>query len=96
MARIKNYLKGYDLNFTPAAKRDLKKLEIKHAADIVEKLEDLVKGVENLDITPLEGTQEPIFRLRVGDYRAIYEVKKHIITVSVIEVGHRKQIYRRR
>lgn len=94
--RVKNYLKGYKLYFTSQAKRDIKKLEKKDTEDILEKLDDLVDGKENLDITPLEGSKEPIYRLRTGDYRIIYRVEKHIITVSVIEIGHRKEIYRKR
>lgn len=33
-------------------------------------------------------------RLRVGDYRVIYEVQDHRLVVLVIEVGHRSEIYR--
>ena len=33
------------------------------------------------------------YRIRSGDYRIIYEVEDKIITVTVIDVGHRKDIY---
>ena len=33
------------------------------------------------------------YRIRVGDYRIIYEIEDKIITVTVIDVGHRKEIY---
>lgn len=94
--RVKNHLKGYEVYFTPQAKRDLKKIEKADAKKITDKLDDLVDGKDNLDITPLEAAVKPIYRLRVGDYRVIYEVWKHKITVAVIEVGHRKEIYRKR
>ena len=34
------------------------------------------------------------YRLRVGDYRVIYEVQNAEVTVSVLKIGHRGDIYR--
>lgn len=34
------------------------------------------------------------YRIREGDYRIIYEINDKIITVTVTNVGHRKEIYR--
>jgi len=35
------------------------------------------------------------FRFRFGDYRCIYSVIDNILTIEVVDVGHRKGIYRR-
>ena len=35
------------------------------------------------------------FRFRFGDYRGVYSVIDNVLTIEVIEVGHRKEIYRR-
>ena len=35
------------------------------------------------------------FRLRVGNYRVIYEIHENIVTVVIIDIGDRKEIYRR-
>ncbi len=37
---------------------------------------------------------EALYRIRIGDYRVIYEVQNKILTVFIIEIGHRKDIYR--
>jgi len=37
----------------------------------------------------------PYFRFRFGDYRCVYNVIDCILTIDVIDVGHRKVIYRR-
>ena len=37
----------------------------------------------------------PYFRFRFGDYRGVYSVIDNVLTIEVIEVGHRKDIYRR-
>jgi mRNA interferase RelE/StbE len=34
------------------------------------------------------------YRIRIGDYRIVYEIHDRIVTVLVLEVGHRKDIYR--
>ena len=34
------------------------------------------------------------FRIRAGDYRIIYDIHDKILTVEVIDVGHRKEIYK--
>ncbi len=36
-----------------------------------------------------------VYRVRVGDYRVIYAVEDSFLVVLVVEVGHRKEIYRK-
>jgi len=35
------------------------------------------------------------YRLRQGDYRILYEIRDEVLIVSVVHVGHRKDVYRR-
>jgi len=35
------------------------------------------------------------FRFRFGDYRGVYNINDNILTITVIDVAHRKDIYRR-
>ena len=37
---------------------------------------------------------EDAYRIRVGDYRIIYEIEDNIILVTVVSVGHRKDVYK--
>lgn len=34
------------------------------------------------------------YRIRVGDYRIIYEIQKNVLVVLIIDIGHRREIYR--
>jgi mRNA interferase RelE/StbE len=59
-----------------------------------------VKCIESLADNPfpegairLKGREE--WRIRQGDYRILYVVEQEIVTVFVIKVGHRREIYRR-
>ncbi len=42
----------------------------------------------------IEG-EEAAYRVRVGDYRIVYEVHDRVWTVIVMNVGHRRDVYRR-
>ena len=35
------------------------------------------------------------YRIRVGDFRIIYEIQKSVLIVLVIDIGHRREIYRK-
>ena len=42
----------------------------------------------------IEG-EDALYRLRVGNYRILYQVKGKILLVLVVGIGHRRDIYRR-
>lgn len=41
----------------------------------------------------LVGNLSPYWRMRVGDYRILYAIEEEIVTVEVIRVRHRKEVY---
>ena len=43
---------------------------------------------------PLRGDKKSLWRYRVGDYRLICDIQYGRVTVLVLEVGHRKEVYR--
>jgi mRNA interferase RelE/StbE len=60
----------------------------------------LVGAIRGLEATPrsagcvkLTGSTD-LFRLRVGDYRIVYQIQDNVLVVLVIEIGHRREIYR--
>lgn len=89
----KNNFAGYKLNFAPRAEKSLKKLEKIIAQKVREKLQDLIQGTPNLDIEKMKGIEET-YRLKFHDYRIIFEVDKKVITILVVDIAHRKEIYR--
>jgi mRNA interferase RelE/StbE len=73
----------------PKAARSLKKLQASIRKRIVESIKELERLPEKGD--PLKPSQ--FWRLRVGDYRVIYEFDRHTGQVIVLYVGHRKNVY---
>ena len=88
---------AYKIDFSSRAARDFKKLantnramaiKIKDAiADLAE--EPCPRGVETLS-----GTNPVLQRIRIGDFRVIYEIKEDELLVWVVRLGDRKEIYR--
>ncbi len=42
---------------------------------------------------PLRRNLKGLMKLRVGDYRIIYSIQAQTVTVHVIKIGHRKEVY---
>ena len=77
----------------PAAKRQIKKLTKAIQKLIVERLEELAVEPRPSGILKMEG-EESFYRVRVGDYRIIYEIQDRALLIVVVKVGHRGGVYR--
>lgn len=85
---------GYSIILTPVASKDLSKLDKADVTAIIAKIHELASGSCNLDIKKLKMPQS-LYRLRVGHYRVVYQIFQKTITVYIIAIGHRKDIYKR-
>ncbi|MBI1647752.1 type II toxin-antitoxin system RelE/ParE family toxin [Capnocytophaga sp. 051621] len=41
-------------------------------------------------------TNDDKYRIRVGDYRILYKIFENIVTVEIVKVSHRKEVYKKR
>ncbi len=80
----------YKIKFKPQALKDGRKIPKKDLERIFEKIEALKENMSG-DVKHLTNT-EPEYRLRVGDYRVLFEVEGEVIIVY--RIRHRKNIYR--
>jgi mRNA interferase RelE/StbE len=84
----------YRLIFTDRALKSLKVIPRKDAAKIIEQLEELAASpLTKSNVKCLKNHPLAIFRLRVGDYRILFNKYTEIEIVEVIDLGHRKDIY---
>jgi len=85
----------YALKFLGRALQDLKKIDLPHQIIIKEKLLILAENPEILknNIIKLAGTMEDYYRLRVGNYRIIYEKRDIDLIILIIRIGHRREVY---
>jgi len=74
------------------AQKQLMKLDKKLIPVIKDAIADLENNPRPYGYKKLKG--EDAYRIRVGDYRVIYEIEDDIILVTVVSVGHRKDVYK--
>jgi len=73
-------------------KKDLPSIPKADVIKIAKRIESLVDNPFPEGAIRLKGREE--WRIRQGDYRILYVVEQEIVTVFVIKVGHRREIYR--
>ena len=85
----------YQVVYTRAAVKQLKKMDRKIAALIISFIEDKLLYCENPRAygKALQGNLSNIWRYRIGDYRVLAKIQDQILVITVVEVGHRKNIY---
>jgi mRNA interferase RelE/StbE len=83
----------YRIEFSPTAERQFKKLpkevqaRLKHRIDILAE-NPFPRGVKKLS------AEEDLYRLRIGDYRIIYQVQGKALLILILKLWHRKNVYR--
>lgn len=82
---------SYIVLWSPKSKKRLNKLEQKITISIIKKVEEIKTNplhfLERL-------TKIKAFRLRVGDYRVIIDIKENEKKLEVLTLGHRKDVYK--
>ena len=87
----------YRLEFTPAAFRDLGRLDPHIRKKVFSDIETLKEDPRPHGAQRME-TKEKLHRVYVGpgkNYRAIYQILDGVLLVLVVRVGDRKEVYRR-
>ena len=84
----------YQIRLLPGAVRDLRRLDKATTRRVTRRLEWLALHVEEVPLQPLTGELKGFYKLRVGDYRVVYEVLWDEQVVLVHAIGHRREIYR--
>ena len=82
----------YGIEFSAHAKRQGDKLPQAIKQRIIKAVRRLAKDPFPKGSRKLTGSD--YYRLRVGDYRVVYEVRKDKLIILVIRIAHRKDIYR--
>lgn len=84
----------YEIEFTRAADKVLSSLPTR----IQDRIDDALDGLEQnpwpAGHKKLKGSKEVFFRIRVGDYRVVYQVEEERLVVVLVRIGHRREVYR--
>ena len=84
----------YRIQYRSSAVKILRRLPRNVAKTVVGKINQLAENpyAPNNNITRLTG--EPGYRLRVGDWRVLYEIDDDTLVIEIIKIGPRGGVYR--
>ena len=87
---------AYAIVITRPALRQMKKLDSNTRERLSKRIEALAEEPLPPGAVQLKGTAPPLYRVREGNYRIVYSVEHDELTVLVVRIGHRSEVYRRR
>ena len=82
----------YRVVLPKTARKALDRLPDEVVTRILDRLAELETNPRPADVKKLKGREA--WRIRVGDYRVIYEIHDRELQILIITVGHRRDIYR--
>lgn len=85
---------AYEVWLSSSVERDLKRLEAQYFNRIIKPIKSLAKDPKPSGCRKITGTKND-YRIRVGEFRIIYEIDDKEKAVRVMRVRHRKEAYRK-
>jgi len=84
----------YQIEISKGASKQLKKLSEDIREKIEAKIQELIDEPRPDGVVKLKDIENG-YRIRVGEYRVLYKIYDDVLVVTVIKVGHRRQVYRK-
>lgn len=83
----------YEVLLERRAERDLRRLSAEIFHRVVAEIKELAQTPRPPGCRKLTGSEND-YRVRVGDYRILYEINDEDRMVRILRVGHRREVYR--
>jgi mRNA interferase RelE/StbE len=83
---------AYELFFRESVWKELQKVPKTDLKKIISRIEQLGTDPRPMGCEKLTGQE--LYRIRQGNYRIVYSIRDNELTVWVVKVGHRKDVYR--
>lgn len=83
----------YRIEIKRSAAKELEKIGKKDRDRIIEKIRSLSEDPRPPQSKKLSGEEK--HRIRQGDYRVLYQIYDDVITVVVVRVAHRREVYKK-
>ncbi len=84
---------SYKLLIKPSASKELEALPKKDRVRVIAEIAGLAENPRPHGTEKLSG--EDKYRLRQGDYRVLYSIQDSSATITIVKIGHRREVYRR-
>ncbi|MCA9264454.1 MAG: type II toxin-antitoxin system RelE/ParE family toxin [Planctomycetales bacterium] len=83
---------NYRILFRQSVAKDLRSIPTKDVQRILQRVEGLAEDPRPVGVEKLSGDEK--YRIRQGNYRILYTIDDDVITVTIVKVGHRRDVYR--
>ena len=83
----------YQVIVKPSVRKAIRRLDRATQAKMIRLLEALAREPRPVGVVKLVG-DDNLWRVRIGDYRVVYEIHDRRLIVMVVRVAHRKDVYR--
>lgn len=83
---------SYRIVFKKSVAKDLRQIPKKEIQRILKRIDSLKDDPRPASMEKLSGDEK--YRIRQGNYRILYMIEDEIITVTIVKVGHRRDVYR--
>jgi mRNA interferase RelE/StbE len=88
-------MESFLIEWRKSTKKDLRRIATIEVRKIVTAVAALADDPRPHGSTKMQGS-DCAYRIRVGDYRVIYEVYEDRVVIEVVRVSHRRDIYRKK
>ncbi len=82
----------YSIELVRSIRKDLRRIARKEVPKILKAIQSLADDPRPASSKKL--TNEELYRIRIGNYRLLYEINDERLIVLVVKVGHRKDVYK--
>jgi mRNA interferase RelE/StbE len=87
---------AYRVEWSPAAHRAFLALDGPIQRQVALAVDALAADPRPAGVKRMHGRAPEVWRIRVGDYRVLYQIRGDVLLVFVVKVGHRREVYRGR
>ena len=84
---------AYSIFIKKSAARELEVLAKKDLPKVLKRIEALAENPRPTGAEKLAGVE--LWRIRQGEYRIVYSIEDNALTVWIVKVGHRREVYRK-
>ena len=84
---------NYRIEVKKSAAKSLRKIPKADQKRIADRIDSLAENPPTPDTTKVKGNN-PFHKVRVGDYRIVYEIHEAVLSILIVKIGHRKDIYK--